>query len=148
MLVDPELSQALHAWSEVFTHRSMREFKKIMDENGLSPSQIITLFGLSQRVPFSISDIGAQLGVSMAASSQLVDRLVKLELVERAENPLDRRVKNLNITDKGKKLVEQAVNARHQWMERLVTELNPEQEATVISALTMLTSQAAKAQDR
>ena len=145
---DPDLVQALHAWSEVFMHRSMRDFKKIMDDNGLSSSQMITLFRLYHGVPITISDIGSQLGVSKAASSQLIDRLVILKLVDRVENPLDRRVRHLNITESGTSLVEQVINARRQWMEGLIAELNPEQEAIVISALTLLTTQAVKAQEK
>jgi DNA-binding MarR family transcriptional regulator len=148
MLNDPAVSQTLNAWSEVFMHRSMREFKKIMDENSLSASQMITLFRLYHGASIRISDIGSQLSVSKAASSQMIDRLVTLKLVDRMEHPVDRRVKQLTITEKGKFLVEQGINARRQWMEELVAELTSEQEATVISALTMLTVQAAKIQDR
>jgi MarR family transcriptional regulator, organic hydroperoxide resistance regulator len=147
MLDDPVVSQTLNAWSEVFMHRSMREFKIIMDENGLSASQMIILFRLYHGATIHISDIGSQLSVSKAASSQMIDRLVLMKLVDRVEHPIDRRMKQLTITETGKHLVEQVINARRRWMEELVAELTSEQEATVISALTMLTNQAAKIQD-
>src|SRR5512136_1880574 len=104
MLTDPTLSQALHAWSDVFMNRSMRELKKTMDDNGLTASQMITLFRLYHGATVRISEIGSQFSVSKAASSQMIDRLVLLKLVDRVEHPVDRRVKQLTITEKGKYL--------------------------------------------
>lgn len=138
------ITQTLQDWSGVFLQHSMREIKQLMDENGLSPSQIITLFSLYRGDPCGITAIGSQLGVSNAASSQLIDRLVLQGYIERAENPADRRAKCLTITGKGKALVERGIIARTQWMVGLTTKLSPEQQATVIAALTMLTNCASK----
>lgn len=140
---DVKLSQTLNTWAEVFLQHSMREFKQLMDENGLSPSQMLTLFHLYHGEPCNISSIGSQLGVSNAASSQLIDRLVLQGLIERNEDPIDRRVKHLRMTTKGKALVERGIKARSRWMEDLTTELTPEQQATIIAALTLLTNRAA-----
>ena len=85
-----------------------------------------------------------QLGVSNAASSQLIDRLVLQGLIERTEDPTDRRAKCLTIRGKGKALVEWGITARTQWMEGLTTKLTPEQQSTVIAALIMLTDSASK----
>jgi len=137
---DSKFTQTLQDWSGVFLQHSMREFKQLMDDNGLSPSQIITLFSLYHGEPCGVSAIGSQLGVSNAASSQLIDRLVLQGLVERTEDPNDRRAKCLTITGKGKALVEQGITARTRWMEELTTKLTPEQQATVIAGLTMLTN--------
>jgi DNA-binding MarR family transcriptional regulator len=82
--------------------------------------------------------------VSNVASSQLIDRLVDLGLIERTEDPFDRRAKQLTITMKGRSVLEQGIAARHKWMETLTTQITPEQRVTVIAALTMLTSSAAR----
>lgn len=144
MSVDSEPARTILAWSEMLMHHSMYEFKKIMDENSLSPSQMITLFRLYHGDTCNITTIGSQLGVSNAASSQLIDRLVVQGFVERIEDPVDRRIKQIRITDIGKALVEQGISARRKWMEGLITELTSEQQAIVISALSMLTSRASR----
>ena len=138
-----ELAQTLHDWSELFLRHAMSEFKKIMDDYGISPSQMIALFRLYRSGPCNISAIGTQLGVTNAASSQLIDRLVVLGLVDRKEDPVDRRVKHLSITVYGRALIEQAIAARRVWLEKLTTELTPEQQAIVITALSLLTERAA-----
>jgi DNA-binding MarR family transcriptional regulator len=141
---ETQFTQTLQDWSEVYMHHSFREFKQFMDANGLSPSQVITLFRLYHRGPCGVSEIGTQLGVTNAASSQLIDRLVVLGLIERMEDPSDRRAKQLTITRKGKFVLEQGIAARRKWMETLTTQLTPEQRVTVIAALTMLTHCAAR----
>lgn len=135
---ETKFTQTLQDWSGVFLQHSMREFKQLMDDNGLSPSQIITLYSLYHGEPCGVSAIGTQLGVSNAASSQLIDRLVLLGLVERTEDPTDRRAKCLTLSTRGKTLVERGITARARWMEGLTTTLTPEQQTTVIAALTML----------
>ncbi len=140
MLDDNQLTQTIQDWSEVFMRHSFHEFKEFMDMNGLSPSQVITLFRLYHGSSCGVSEIGAQLGVTNAASSQLIDRLVVLGLIERTEDPADRRAKHLTITSKGIRVLEQGIAARRQWMEELTTRLTPEQRATVVAALSVLTS--------
>jgi DNA-binding MarR family transcriptional regulator len=137
-------NQTLQDWSEVYMRHSFREFKQFMDANGLSPSQVITLFRLYHGGPCGVSEIGTQLGVTNAASSQMIDRLVVLGLIERTEDPSDRRAKRLTIALKGKNMLEQGIATRRKWMEALTTQLTPEQRLTVIAALTVLTSCAAR----
>jgi len=144
MTDENQLYQTLQDWSEVFMRHSFRDFKKFMDENGLSPSQVITLFRLYHGGPCGVSAISTQLGVTNAASSQLIDRLVGLELIERTEDLSDRRAKHLCITPKGKAVLEQGIATRRKWLERLTTQLTPEQQVTVMAALSVLTSCAAR----
>src|SRR5512136_1623415 len=92
------LSEVIREWSEVFMHRSMRDFRRFMDETGLSFSQINILMRLLHGGSAGVSEIGDQLGVTNAAASQAVDRLVELELIERTEDPQDRRAKRLALT--------------------------------------------------
>ena len=133
------LTQTIQNWSEVFMQHSFHEFKQFMDTNGLSPSQVITLFRLYHSGPCGVSAISSQLGVSNAASSQLIDRLVLQGLIERSEDASDRRAKHLAITPKGKALLVEGITSRRRWMEKLTTQLTTEQQATIMAALTVLT---------
>ena len=63
-----------------------------------------------------VSEIGEQLGITNAAASQSIDRLVNLGLIERTEDPMDRAAKQLVLTRKGQALVERASKARCQWI--------------------------------
>lgn len=123
-------------------HRSFRDFKRFMDEANLSPSQIGALMRLYHGSACGVSDIGSHMGITNAASSQMVDRLVQMNFLQRAENPQDRREKQLTLTPQGRSLVERGIEARRSWLESLTTNLTPEQQAMIANALTMLTEAA------
>jgi DNA-binding MarR family transcriptional regulator len=141
------LTEVIREWSEVFMHRSMRDFKRFMDATGLSFSQISILMRLVHGGNAGVSEIGGQLGVTNAAASQAVDRLVQLGLIERTEDPKDRRAKRLALTQKGRALVEKGVRARSQWIESLTEALTPEQQNVIVSALTLLTEVSRKTKE-
>ena len=135
-------TEVIREWSEVFMQRSMRDFRKFMDETGLSFSQINILMRLIHAGSTGVSEIGEQLGVSNAAASQAVDRLVILDLIKRTEDPADRRAKQLALTQKGRTLIESGIEARSRWVEGLTDALTPEQQAMIVAALTLLTAAA------
>jgi DNA-binding MarR family transcriptional regulator len=89
-----------------------------------------------------VSEIGEQMGVTSAAASQAIDRLVLLDLIERTEDPKDRRAKRLALTPKGRTVIESGIEARSRWVEGLTDALTPEQQSMTISALTLLTEAA------
>jgi DNA-binding MarR family transcriptional regulator len=137
-----ELTEVIHEWSEVFMRRSGRDFKRFMDETGLSFSQLNVLMRLYHGGNSGVSDIGEQMGVTSAAASQAIDRLVLLGLIGRTEDPIDRRAKRLALTPKGLTLIESGIEARSRWVEGLTDALTPEQQSMTISALTLLTEAA------
>ena len=137
-----ELTEVIREWSEVFMRRSGRDFKRFMDDTGLSFSQVNVLMRLYHGGSSGVSEIGEQMGVTSAAASQAIDRLVLQGLIERSEDPRDRRAKRLVLTPKGRALVESGIEARSQWIEELTQALTPEQQSLTISMLTLLTAAA------
>jgi DNA-binding MarR family transcriptional regulator len=142
-----KLTQVIHEWSGVFMHRSMRDFKVFMDETELSFSQISVLMRLKHAGKSGVSKIGGQLGVTNAAASQAVDRLVHLGLIERIEDPNDRRAKQLTLTKAGQVLIEKGIEARGRWIKGLTDALTPAEQDMIIAALTLLTKAARKTED-
>jgi DNA-binding MarR family transcriptional regulator len=135
-------TEVIREWSEVFMQRSMRDFRKFMDETGLSFSQINILMRLIHAGNTGVSEIGEQLGVSNAAASQAIDRLVIMDLIQRTEDPVDRRAKQLALTPKGRTLIESGIEARSRWVKGLTDALTPEQQTMIVAALTLLTAAA------
>ena len=136
------LTDVIREWSEVFMQRSMRDFRRFMDETALSFSQINILMRLLHGGSIGVSEIGGQLGVTNAAASQAVERMVQLGLIERTEDPTDRRAKKLALTPEGRRLIEQGIEVRSQWVEGLTQALTLEQQDMIITALTLLTAAA------
>ncbi len=138
------LPEVIREWSEVFMHHSGRDFRQFMGQNSLSFSQLTVLMRLYHGGKSGVSEMGGEMGVSNAAASQTIDRLVQLGLIARSEDPDDRRAKQLVLTEKGCDLIKSAIEARGRWVEGLTTALNGEQQEMIISALTLLTDAARK----
>ncbi len=137
-----QFTQTLHEWTALFMHRSFHDFKRFMDGAEISQSQANTLMRLFHDSACSVSDVSAQLGVTNAATSQLVDRLVQMNLISRTEDPADRRNKLLQLTPQGKALIQRGIAARSQWMEELASQLTPAQQALIAEGLEVLISTA------
>jgi DNA-binding MarR family transcriptional regulator len=140
--ISQSFTRILHEWVEVFMHRSMHDFIQFSKDSGLTMSQLSSLFRLYHGEVCGVSEIGDHLGVTNAAASQMVERLVQLGLLERREGRGDRRIKNLVLTESGRQLVLQSIEARRAWMEKLTVALTPDDQASISSALVALTEAA------
>jgi DNA-binding MarR family transcriptional regulator len=142
-----EFTNVIRNWAKVFMHRSARDFKRFMEETGLTFSHVNILMRLFHSGSSGVSEIGEQLGISNAAASQTVDRLVHLGFIKRTEDQQDRRAKCLELTAEGRVLIEKGVDLRSQWIENLTEKLNAEEQELITSALTLLTEAALKVKD-
>jgi DNA-binding MarR family transcriptional regulator len=133
-----DLTKTLQDWVEVFMHRSMRYVFLFTKEHNLSMSQMGALLNIHRQGVCSVSDIGDELGVTSAAASQMLERLVQQELIARSEDPHDRRGKQIVLTDKGRQVIQDSFHARQSWLGDLAQTLTPAEQESVIAALTLL----------
>jgi DNA-binding MarR family transcriptional regulator len=135
---------SLHHWIEVFMHRTMRNFIPYVRESGLSMSQLGALFYLQHKGSTGVTDLGEHLGVTSAAASQMLERLVQQELVMRSEDPIDRRVKQIALTDKGLQAFQDSIRARQSWLIELANKLSTDEKEQITAALNILIDKASQ----
>jgi DNA-binding MarR family transcriptional regulator len=136
------LQAALQKWIEAFMRRSMRGFILYSKESGLSMSQLGALFHMYREGTSGVSDLGDDLGITSAAASQMLERLVQQELVVRSEDPHDRRVKQITLTDKGRRVLQESIRARQGWLDDLPRVLSPGEQEQIVAALNILIEKA------
>lgn len=129
---------ALREWMETSMHRSLHAFMRHNRESNLSFSQVNTLMRLYHHGPSSVNDLADHLGVTKAAVSQLLDPLIVAGLVARSENPEDRRMKLIALTDEGQRRVKKSMMTRHAWLVDLAQEFSDEEKAQILPALQLL----------
>jgi DNA-binding MarR family transcriptional regulator len=139
--VDPFVS-TLQQWIEISMRRSMHNIFHYARENGLSMSQIAVLFHLRRGRSCGVSDLGDHLGVTSAAVSQLLERLVQGGLILRSEDPKDRRFKQIVLTDKGYQVLEEGTRARQDWLVDLGEGLSSVEKEQIMGALNLLIDKA------
>jgi DNA-binding MarR family transcriptional regulator len=102
------LSPAAEAWSlmsRLFWERRPR-MVGVAAEFGLTPPQMFALNVLDPQRPIPMRELAAQLHCDNSNVTGLVDRLTAQGLVERREDPHDRRVRMLAVTDEGARVKE------------------------------------------
>ena len=137
-----QFTQSIRAWMDVFMHRSMRGWWRYAKSTGLSMPQFSILMQLHHRGPCGMSGISEGYDITPAATSQLVDKLVQGGLIQRVEDPHDRRAKLLSLTDKGRQFVQQGIEERYRWVDELAGKLTEEERAQISDALTIMTEAA------
>jgi len=110
----------LNQMIEGLMHYSMRTMFRYVKDNNLSMPQFGTLMQIYHKHTCAVSDIGSEMGISNAAASQMLDRLVQQNYIERTEDPIDRRVKQINLTDKGLALVKEANMVKLHTLSKLI----------------------------
>lgn len=137
-----DLALAVHAWLGQVMQVSMHGFIRYTKDIGLSMSQAGALFQIHRQKMCGVGGVGEDLGITSAAASQMIDRLVQQELLQREEDPKDRRGKVLSLTPKGEAVVRQAATARQTWIGRLVEDLDEEERILVAKAMSLLARKA------
>jgi DNA-binding MarR family transcriptional regulator len=133
---------SIHQSLEFFLAQIIQDFMRFMKQHGLSSPQINALMYIYHAGECRVSDIGALADASNAAASQLVERLVQQGLVDRREDPADRRTKIVRLTQEGLALIQRSVTANH-FLAEIMASLTDGQHATIQSAFTIL-AQAAR----
>ncbi len=136
------LSQTLHEWMRLVMRRSMRNFILYAKEKNYSVAQLNALFRIHHKGACGISDLGEEMGVTSAAASQLLDKLVQQGLAVRTEDPLDRRNKRVALTEAGERIVQESMAARQSWLDHLADKLTPAEQEQVNHSLRLLIEKA------
>ena len=131
----------------IATH-SMHDWSRYIKTVGLSMPQFGILMHLFHHGRCGMSDISDRMEVTNAGASQLVERLVQNGLLERSEDPHDRRAKRITLTDKGRNLIKNSIAERFRWVESLVAQLTDEDQVKVLTALPVLLEAALKMDNR
>ncbi len=130
--------ESLHELIHVIMRNSMRHLMRFAKQKNISIAQINILFRLCHKGQCGVSDLGEDLNISNAAVSQLLEKLVQQGLVERTEDPVDRRNKRIVITPLGERLVEESLQVQLRWLDSIAKQFTPEEQTQLTQAVQLL----------
>lgn len=107
-------------------------------EPSLSVPQFRLLGFLSRHPGSSLSEVADHLGVTRATASSMTDRLVQRGLVDRAEDPEERRHVMLKLTATGQEQLEQMRQITRLKIAELLGGLTPEELSSLSIGLKIL----------
>ncbi len=86
----------------------------------------------------SVKALADSLGLSLPAMSRAVDGLYERGFVRREEDPADRRMKRVGLTDSGRSVPQALNEARLSALEELMSSLDEDQAQALGEALTLI----------
>ena len=138
MTSQKDFMETMENWAKLYFFQSLTDFFNYLKNTELSLLQAYALAYIFFKGPLKMSDLCEHMMVSPAAASQLVDRLEKLEMVERVSESGDRRVRKIVVLDKGKNFVQENFRFSQRWIAEIPADITPEQAAQVTEVLSML----------
>ena len=123
---------------QLYRSTKQKESIKALDCE-ISPLQLFTLYFInSSKTPIHMKDIADHLSVEMPTATSLLDKVVKMGLVKRVSDKKDRRVVEVAITPKGKKVLDKAMEIRTRNMGKYLDFLPNDQKQHLNSILKTL----------
>jgi len=136
---DARLADHLYGLLKYLLHGHGGEYVRAVGELELSLTQLRALHVLAYEVEqASLKDLADRLGLSLPAVSRSVDGLVQRELVTRAEDADDRRMKQVRATPAAPELLDRLTELRLAGIEAFVATLSPRERARLAGALAPL----------
>jgi MarR family 2-MHQ and catechol resistance regulon transcriptional repressor len=133
-------SSGVHVWL-VF----MKAFQALMphaadsiERTELGDSDFRVLEALLHKGPLPVNTVGPKVWLTPGSISVAVDRLVKKGLVSRNDHPGDRRVRQVELTGKGRALITRGFREHAAAMETVVSVLSKNERLTLLRLLKKL----------
>ncbi len=105
-------------------------------ESDLSFTQIKALCALdAEGDGSSVGALAESLGTSLPAMSRAVDGLFERGLVQREEDPADRRMKRVSLTGDGRRIPDALIEGRLSALQGLIDSLDPAEAASLAATL-------------
>src|ERR1700736_6775527 len=110
----------------------------------LGDSDFRVLEALLHKGPLPVNTVGPKVWLTPGSISVAVDRLVKKGLVSRKDHPDDRRVRQVELTAKGRALITRGFQEHAAAMETAVSVLSKKERLALLRLLKKLGKHAAK----
>jgi len=109
--------------------------KKDISNHGMRTSDFTVLEALYHKGRQTIREISEAVLINTGSITYVIDKLEKKELLKRSYCKEDRRVVYIQITDKGKELMDEIFPQHQEMIEQLFEDITTEEKEIIIDAL-------------
>lgn len=130
----------VHTWLVLMKAARAVEARALesISDTGLGTTDFKVLEVLLHKGPMPVNTIGKTLALTSGSITTAVDRLADKGLVARTGDPDDRRVRLVELTREGRKLIVPAFARHEQDMEQVASALTAAERATLVTLLRKL----------
>ena len=109
-----------------------------VEPHDLTASRLAALASLARLGPLTLGDLAAVEGVQSPTMTRIVTKLEELGLVDKTEDPSDRRVTQLAVTPDGAALLEDVRTRESAFLARRLAEMGVDERRQLARALPLL----------
>jgi DNA-binding MarR family transcriptional regulator len=109
----------------------------------LTLTQFRALRIVTERTPVTMARVAKELGMNPSSVTRACEKLVSLNLLQRAQNPLNKRETLLAPSPRGRQIVDRVDHDRRAVLTAILERIEPETRARVVTALKQFTAAAA-----
>lgn len=120
--------------------RQMRELRESSSESHEDMAFMFRIpIILSQReTPPTMGELSSELGIPLSSATRMADWLVKVNIVERCNDPRDRRIVRLCITDHGRELIQLSSEYMKARISQLLRHFTDDEQAQLLRLMSKL----------
>lgn len=109
-----------------------------VEPHDLTASRLAALASVARLGPLTLGELAAVEGVQSPTMTRIVTKLEELGLVDRTEDPADRRLTRLAVTPAGAGLLEDVRTRESAFLARRLAEMGPDERRRLARALPLL----------
>ena len=106
--------------------------------SGITMSQCSTILGIGKNGTMTMHALSEWMSLATSTMTRIVDNLVRDGYIARAQDPQDRRVVQVSLTEEGVKLFEAIMQIYHGYHRKIVESIPAGELHQVVESLTML----------
>ena len=129
------LAEDLNAFWVLIQRTASDDWFRVIAEADLSLTQLKTLMALGGTDSMSVKQLAGFLHLSEAAASRAADAMVRRGLLARRECAEDRRSRRLALTDEGRRMRDEVIQARVAGLVEFVERMTPHEQAALAAAV-------------
>jgi MarR family 2-MHQ and catechol resistance regulon transcriptional repressor len=135
-----QIPSGVHTWLVLWRATRAVEARahRSIEGVGLCASDFAILESLLHKGPLAVSALGKKVLLTTGSITTAVDRLAKRGLVARRDDPDDRRVRLVELTPAGRRLIKPAFARHEEDLEGVVEVLTPKERAALVTLLRKL----------
>jgi DNA-binding MarR family transcriptional regulator len=131
-----EFADRLNQIVPVFMREFLRRQENELSKGKISLPQVFILCFLEEETEVRMTDLAKFMKVTTAATTGIVDRLVKSGYALRSFDPLDRRIIRIKISEKGKGLIRKVNQQRRNMVMDIFGKISPKERQVYLKILT------------
>ena len=109
--------------------------RKILSNYTITPPQFVALQWLFEHGDMTIGDLSNKMYLAFSTTTDLVDRMEKNDLVKRVRDEKDRRVVRIHLLSEGKRVIQEVIDKRRNYLQDVVKDFNPDELTTFTELL-------------